>query len=123
MLQYLQSWFPGWGGWSGQQTPEGKPGEGLSAEQHEQWTPEEILGKVAAGLHVSPGLQWGEVLGPSQCVPPDTARGVFQTSREKRTFVNQLVSRSQRQRGDVSGETSAVRLPYLNISPVSGSWA
>ncbi|KAF6112214.1 vacuolar protein sorting 13-like protein D [Phyllostomus discolor] len=44
MLQYLQSWFPGWGGWSGQQTPEGKPGEGLSAEQHEQWTPEEILG-------------------------------------------------------------------------------
>ncbi|XP_045426585.1 vacuolar protein sorting-associated protein 13D isoform X9 [Pipistrellus kuhlii] len=38
MLQYLQSWFPGWGGWSG------KPVEGLSAEQHEQWTPEEILG-------------------------------------------------------------------------------
>ncbi|XP_058408923.1 intermembrane lipid transfer protein VPS13D isoform X7 [Diceros bicornis minor] len=44
MLQYLQSWFPGWGGWYGQQTPEGKPVEGLSAEQHEQWTPEEILG-------------------------------------------------------------------------------
>ncbi|XP_073089325.1 intermembrane lipid transfer protein VPS13D isoform X8 [Manis javanica] len=44
MLHYLQSWFPGWGGWYGQQTPEGKPVEGLSAEQHEQWIPEEILG-------------------------------------------------------------------------------
>ncbi|XP_046516082.1 intermembrane lipid transfer protein VPS13D isoform X2 [Equus quagga] len=44
MLQYLQSWFPGWGGWYGQQTPEGKPAEGLPAEQPEQWTPEEILG-------------------------------------------------------------------------------
>ncbi|XP_007940863.1 vacuolar protein sorting-associated protein 13D [Orycteropus afer afer] len=44
MLQYLQSWFPGWGGWYGQQSPEGKPVEGLSAEQHEQWIPEEILG-------------------------------------------------------------------------------
>ncbi|XP_072675144.1 intermembrane lipid transfer protein VPS13D-like isoform X3 [Canis lupus baileyi] len=44
MLQYLQSWFPGWGGWYGQQTPEGRPVEGLSAEQPEQWTPEEILG-------------------------------------------------------------------------------
>lgn len=38
MLQYLQSWFPGWGGWSG------KPVEGLSAERQEQWMPEEILG-------------------------------------------------------------------------------
>ncbi|XP_020137266.2 intermembrane lipid transfer protein VPS13D isoform X1 [Microcebus murinus] len=44
MLQYLQSWFPGWGGWYGQQTPEGKVVEGLSAEQHEPWIPEEILG-------------------------------------------------------------------------------
>ncbi|XP_006885807.1 PREDICTED: vacuolar protein sorting-associated protein 13D [Elephantulus edwardii] len=44
MLQYLQSWFPGWGGWYGQQIPEGKPLEGLSAEQHEKWTPEDILG-------------------------------------------------------------------------------
>ncbi|XP_060026866.1 intermembrane lipid transfer protein VPS13D isoform X2 [Erinaceus europaeus] len=44
MLQYLQSWFPGWGGWYGQQNPEGKPVEGLSVEQHDQWTPEEILG-------------------------------------------------------------------------------
>jgi len=44
MLQYLQSWFPGWGGWYGQQSPEGRPVEGLSAEQHERWTPEEILG-------------------------------------------------------------------------------
>lgn len=44
MLQYLQSWFPGWGGWYGQQSPEGKPVEGLSAEPHEQWTAEEILG-------------------------------------------------------------------------------
>ncbi|XP_012887376.1 PREDICTED: vacuolar protein sorting-associated protein 13D [Dipodomys ordii] len=44
MLQYLQSWFPGWGGWYGQQSPEGKAVEGLSAEPHEQWIPEEILG-------------------------------------------------------------------------------
>uniref|UniRef100_A0A2I2YK25 Vacuolar protein sorting 13 homolog D n=1 Tax=Gorilla gorilla gorilla TaxID=9595 RepID=A0A2I2YK25_GORGO len=44
MLQYLQSWFPGWGGWYGQQTPEGNVVEGLSAEQQEQWIPEEILG-------------------------------------------------------------------------------
>ncbi|XP_030180691.1 vacuolar protein sorting-associated protein 13D isoform X2 [Lynx canadensis] len=44
MLQYLQSWFPGWGGWYGQQSPEGRAVEGLSAEQHEQWNPEEILG-------------------------------------------------------------------------------
>ncbi|XP_054435700.1 intermembrane lipid transfer protein VPS13D isoform X2 [Pteronotus mesoamericanus] len=44
MLQYLQSWFPGWGGWAGQQTPDGGPGEGLPAGQREQWTPEEILG-------------------------------------------------------------------------------
>ncbi|XP_007463251.1 PREDICTED: vacuolar protein sorting-associated protein 13D [Lipotes vexillifer] len=44
MLQYLQSWFPGWGGWYGQQSPEGKPVEGLTAEQHEHWTAEEILG-------------------------------------------------------------------------------
>uniref|UniRef100_A0A6I8NRD1 Vacuolar protein sorting 13 homolog D n=1 Tax=Ornithorhynchus anatinus TaxID=9258 RepID=A0A6I8NRD1_ORNAN len=43
MLQYLQSWFPGWGGWSGQQTQEGRPIEGLPPEQ-EQWNPEEILG-------------------------------------------------------------------------------
>ncbi|XP_007491817.2 intermembrane lipid transfer protein VPS13D isoform X1 [Monodelphis domestica] len=44
MLQYLQSWFPGWGGWYGQQTPEGRPIEGLITEKQEQWNPEEILG-------------------------------------------------------------------------------
>lgn len=53
MLQYLQSWFPGWGGWYGQQSPEGKPVESLMAEPQEQWTPEEILGKAGAGFHVS----------------------------------------------------------------------
>lgn len=42
MLQYLQSWFPGWGGWSG------KPVEGLSAERQEQWMPEEILGEAGS---------------------------------------------------------------------------
>lgn len=52
MLQYLQSWFPGWGGWYGQQSPEGKPVEGLMAEPQEQWTPEEILGKAGTGFHV-----------------------------------------------------------------------
>lgn len=45
MLQYLQSWFPGWGGWYGQQSPEGRVVEGLSAEPREQWTPEDMLGK------------------------------------------------------------------------------
>uniref|UniRef100_A0A4X1W7A4 Vacuolar protein sorting 13 homolog D n=1 Tax=Sus scrofa TaxID=9823 RepID=A0A4X1W7A4_PIG len=44
MLQYLQSWFPGWGGWYGQHSPEGRPGEGLTAERQAPWTPEEILG-------------------------------------------------------------------------------
>ncbi|XP_004678577.1 PREDICTED: vacuolar protein sorting-associated protein 13D isoform X2 [Condylura cristata] len=44
LLQYLQSWFPGWGGWDGQQTPEGSAVAGLPGEQHEQWTPEEVLG-------------------------------------------------------------------------------
>lgn len=52
MLQYLQSWFPGWGGWYGQQSPEGRAVEGLSAEQQEQWTPEEILGMLGSNLHV-----------------------------------------------------------------------
>ncbi|NWR10533.1 VP13D protein, partial [Paradoxornis webbianus] len=46
MLQYLQSWFPGWGGWYGytQQTYEGEPFEGLLADPKEQWNPEDILG-------------------------------------------------------------------------------
>ncbi|XP_064028258.1 intermembrane lipid transfer protein VPS13D isoform X4 [Pogoniulus pusillus] len=46
MLQYLQSWFPGWGGWYGyaQQTYEGEPFEGLLPDPKEQWNPEEILG-------------------------------------------------------------------------------
>lgn len=50
MLQYLQSWFPGWGGWYGQQTPEGRAVEGLPVEQQEQWNPEEILGMLGGGL-------------------------------------------------------------------------
>lgn len=80
MLQYLQSWFPGWGGWYGQQTPEGRPVEGLSAEQHEQWTPEEILGKVAAGLHF-PALGGPEgrcLVHENSSVICATARGIFQ---------------------------------------------
>uniref|UniRef100_A0A8C8S437 Vacuolar protein sorting 13 homolog D n=1 Tax=Pelusios castaneus TaxID=367368 RepID=A0A8C8S437_9SAUR len=46
MLQYLQSWFPGWGGWYGysQQTYEGEAFEGLLQETQEQWNPEDILG-------------------------------------------------------------------------------
>ena len=55
MLQYLQSWFPGWGGWYGQQSPEGKVVEGLTAESHEHWTPEEILGML--GSHLQPSSQ------------------------------------------------------------------
>uniref|UniRef100_A0A8C3LRJ9 Vacuolar protein sorting 13 homolog D n=1 Tax=Chrysolophus pictus TaxID=9089 RepID=A0A8C3LRJ9_CHRPC len=46
MLQYLQSWFPGWGGWYGytQQPYEGEPFEGLLPDPQEQWNPEGILG-------------------------------------------------------------------------------
>ncbi|KAM4646860.1 intermembrane lipid transfer protein VPS13D isoform 5-T7 [Amazona ochrocephala] len=46
MLQYLQSWFPGWGGWYGyaQQTYEGEPFEELLRDPKEQWNPEDILG-------------------------------------------------------------------------------
>ncbi|KYO48963.1 vacuolar protein sorting-associated protein 13D isoform C [Alligator mississippiensis] len=46
MLQYLQSWFPGWGGWYGetQQTYEGEPFERLLPESQEQWNPEDMLG-------------------------------------------------------------------------------
>lgn len=55
MLQYLQSWFPGWGGWYGQQSPEGKVAEGLTAESHEHWMPEDILGRL--GSHLQPSFQ------------------------------------------------------------------
>ncbi|XP_065594229.1 intermembrane lipid transfer protein VPS13D isoform X3 [Cyrtonyx montezumae] len=46
MLQYLQSWFPGWGGWYGytQQPYECEPFEGLLSDPQEQWNPEDILG-------------------------------------------------------------------------------
>lgn len=54
MLQYLQSWFPGWGGWYGypQQTYEGEPFEGLLPDPKEQWNPEDILGMETQGLHM-----------------------------------------------------------------------
>lgn len=58
MLQYLQSWFPGWGGWSGQPSPEGKAVEGLLAEPPEHWAPEELLGMWSC-LHPGPlGSAW-----------------------------------------------------------------
>eukprot|EP00061_Rhincodon_typus_P013347 g39667.t1 len=49
MIQYLQSWFPGWGGWYGysqnpQQTEQGVTVEGLTAEEQQQWSSEEDLG-------------------------------------------------------------------------------
>lgn len=52
MLQYLQSWFPGWGGWYGyaQQTYEGEPFEGLLPDPKEQWNPEDILGMEIKGV-------------------------------------------------------------------------
>lgn len=52
MLQYLQSWFPGWGGWYGyaQQTYEGEPFEGLLPDPKEQWNPEDILGVEIQGF-------------------------------------------------------------------------
>lgn len=46
MLQYLQSWFPGWGGWYGdcQETLEADPFEGLLTETSEQWKPDDVAG-------------------------------------------------------------------------------
>ncbi|XP_048417069.2 intermembrane lipid transfer protein VPS13D isoform X1 [Stegostoma tigrinum] len=48
MIQYLQSWFPGWGGWYGysqnpEQTEQGVTVEGLTAEEQQQWSSEEDL--------------------------------------------------------------------------------
>ncbi|XP_069096842.1 intermembrane lipid transfer protein VPS13D isoform X1 [Pleurodeles waltl] len=42
MLQYLQSWFPGWGGWYGY-SPQ-TAGVHEESQEQEQWNPEEILG-------------------------------------------------------------------------------
>uniref|UniRef100_A0A4W3GI10 Vacuolar protein sorting 13 homolog D n=1 Tax=Callorhinchus milii TaxID=7868 RepID=A0A4W3GI10_CALMI len=52
VIKYLQSWFPGWGGWYGyhhnpQQVGEGITIEGLTAEE-QQWNPEEVLGTYTA---------------------------------------------------------------------------
>ncbi|XP_053307347.1 intermembrane lipid transfer protein VPS13D [Spea bombifrons] len=45
MLQYLQSWFPGWGGWYGNAQEAREDMERLTQEQQEKnWSPEEILG-------------------------------------------------------------------------------
>ncbi|XP_063001312.1 intermembrane lipid transfer protein VPS13D isoform X9 [Elgaria multicarinata webbii] len=46
MLQYLQSWFPGWGGWYGdsQEALENDSFEGLLSETSEQWRPEDVAG-------------------------------------------------------------------------------
>ncbi|KAM4652130.1 intermembrane lipid transfer protein VPS13D [Discoglossus pictus] len=46
MLQYLQSWFPGWGGWYGNPQQTSEAIEGISQEEQQQgpWNPEDILG-------------------------------------------------------------------------------
>ncbi|XP_015283767.1 PREDICTED: vacuolar protein sorting-associated protein 13D [Gekko japonicus] len=46
MLRYLQSWFPGWGGWysDSQEALEADPFEGLLSETPEHWRPEEVAG-------------------------------------------------------------------------------
>lgn len=51
MIQYLQSWFPGWGGWYGysqttQQLQQGITVEDLTPEEQQQWSPEESLGMI-----------------------------------------------------------------------------
>lgn len=48
MLQYLQSWFPGWGGWysESQTALEKDTFEELLSETQEQWRPDDITGKV-----------------------------------------------------------------------------
>ncbi|XP_078281630.1 intermembrane lipid transfer protein VPS13D isoform X1 [Rhinoraja longicauda] len=48
VIQYLQSWFPGWGGWYGysqtsQQMEQGITVEDLTPEEQQQWSPEESL--------------------------------------------------------------------------------
>lgn len=91
MLQYLQSWFPGWGGWYGQQSPEGKPVEGLMAEPQEQWTPEEILGKAGAGFRVPflitvKGDTWFMV----HLLFVKLAHGIFQIKKKKVDICNSL---------------------------------
>ncbi|XP_077168382.1 intermembrane lipid transfer protein VPS13D isoform X2 [Paroedura picta] len=46
MLRYLQSWFPGWGGWysDSQEALEADSFEGLLSETPEHWRPEEVAG-------------------------------------------------------------------------------
>ncbi|XP_073441688.1 intermembrane lipid transfer protein VPS13D isoform X3 [Dendrobates tinctorius] len=47
MLQYLQSWFPGWGGWYGNPQEAREDIERLTQEQRQEeksWNPEDILG-------------------------------------------------------------------------------
>uniref|UniRef100_A0A670ZLE6 Vacuolar protein sorting 13 homolog D n=1 Tax=Pseudonaja textilis TaxID=8673 RepID=A0A670ZLE6_PSETE len=46
MLRYLQSWFPGWGGWysQSQEALEAKTIEGLLSDTAEEWRPEEVAG-------------------------------------------------------------------------------
>ncbi|XP_070615164.1 intermembrane lipid transfer protein VPS13D isoform X2 [Erythrolamprus reginae] len=46
MLRYLQSWFPGWGGWhsQSQEALETKTIEGLLSDTAEEWRPEEVTG-------------------------------------------------------------------------------
>ncbi|XP_069804325.1 intermembrane lipid transfer protein VPS13D isoform X2 [Dendropsophus ebraccatus] len=45
MLQYLQSWFPGWGGWYGNAQEAREDIERLTQEQEQkEWDPEDILG-------------------------------------------------------------------------------
>ncbi|XP_041061622.1 vacuolar protein sorting-associated protein 13D [Carcharodon carcharias] len=48
MIQYLHSWFPGWGGWYGysqnpQQMEQSVTVEGLTAEEQQRWNSEEEL--------------------------------------------------------------------------------
>ncbi|KAM8927222.1 intermembrane lipid transfer protein VPS13D [Pelodytes ibericus] len=45
MLHYLQSWFPGWGGWYGNPQEAGEDIERLTQEEQQEkhWNPEEIL--------------------------------------------------------------------------------
>ncbi|XP_042334804.1 vacuolar protein sorting-associated protein 13D isoform X2 [Sceloporus undulatus] len=46
MLQYLQSWFPGWGGWhcESQEAMETDTFKGLLSETSEKWRPEDATG-------------------------------------------------------------------------------